>query len=111
MIFLLLFMVIKNGFGNYWPGEVVSFDLKNGEKLMGEVTRVEKYTKSSIDATRYLIRIGNFELTNEHFRWVNESDIDKKYYDKNAVLGGKTGVGEILWVSKSIQNRRQCCNN
>lgn len=103
MIFLLLFMVIKNGFSNYWPVQVVSLDLKNGEKLMGEITKVEIYTKSSTDAKRYLVRIGNFELTNEHFRWVNESDIDKKYYDRNAVLVERLEWGRFYGFPKAFR--------
>lgn len=104
MIFFLLYLVIKNGFLNFWPLDITHFELKNGEKLMGEITQVQEYKfpedkLSSLNEEdikriqannglekRYLLRIGNFEITNEHFKWVSQNEIAKTTHPKDAVI-------------------------
>lgn len=104
MIFFLLFLVLKNGFLNFWPLDITHFELKNGEKLMGEVTQIQDYryppdklsgldeaSQSRINKNgglerRYLLRIGNFEITNEHFRWISENEIEVTSYPRDAVI-------------------------
>lgn len=104
MIFFLLFLVIKNGFLNFWPLDISHMELKDGTKLMGEITQVQEYKfpedkLSELDdesimkikennglEKRYLLRIGNFEITNEHFRWLSQNEIAKTSYPKDAVI-------------------------
>lgn len=104
MIFFLLFLVIKNGFLNFWPLDISHMELKDGTKLMGEITQVQEYKFpedkfSELDdesimkikenkglEKRYLLRIGNFEITNEHFRWLSQNEIVKTSYPKDAVI-------------------------
>ncbi len=82
MIAGLLGLVIWFGSGTFWPMPATRIELKDGGALLGEVTKQELYElpPEAPDAPReterrWLIRIGNFELTGEHFRWVSESDL------------------------------------
>jgi phosphate transport system permease protein len=93
MIVLLLLLVVVQGFPTFWPDRLVHVTLDDGATRLGEVTNVERYAPSeeilaaaspeararareemrTHDGTveRRLVRVGNFELTNEHFRWVD----------------------------------------
>jgi len=77
MIVGLLILVVMQGLFTSWPPPVVEYETTSGEKVMGEITRTEEFTPmgSEEQATRYLVRTGNFELTGEHFKWVNDFDI------------------------------------
>lgn len=120
MIAFLLLLVLKNGMGNYWPDRISYFQLKNGEYLLGEVTKVEYYNISkekvaSLDETerkriennaykekRYLVRIGNYELTNEHFKWVSEYEIEKISYPQDAFIIERLEWGRFYGFPKEF---------
>ena len=95
MIVTLLAHVFWTGARTFWPGPVVQLELLDGTVLMGEPTEVDSYraepaalealaanhpdaaaaaerelSENSGQTTRRQIRIGNFEITGEHFAWV-----------------------------------------
>ncbi len=97
MILGLIALVLYQGSMTLWPVAVVRMTTLSGQVLMGEVTRDEEYRpEESVfarlpealrkraaeevrsrggTAHRWLIRTGNFELTNEHFNWVSDFEI------------------------------------
>ncbi len=93
MIAGLLALVVYQGSTTFWPRPVVSVTLEGGRVLTGEVTRRERFLPSadvlaglspetrqrlerSVDENgmveRRLVRTGNFELTGNHFEWVDD---------------------------------------
>lgn len=94
MVAALVCFVFWQGLVTFWPGPVVSLRTADGRVALGEVTRTEFYVPDPAavaalgpEATaaaaaesaagdgrvrRRLVRIGNFELTGEHFRWVED---------------------------------------
>jgi phosphate transport system permease protein len=90
MILSLLGFVILNGASTFWPGKVVRVSTLDNQILMGEITRrgsfrpeatlleqVPESARANLEATnglatRKLVRIGNYELTGEHFQWVSD---------------------------------------
>lgn len=94
MIFGLLCLILLQGISTFWPQPVVQIKTADGAVLAGEIARRDTYkptpgamTALPADfqakaqkqigerngfADRILIRIGNYELTNEHFQWVDE---------------------------------------
>ena len=95
MIAGLIAMVLWFGLGTFWPGPLVQVTLHDNTTLLGEVTGAERYDISAqainnldaelaaglraradqdgrVRATRRLLRTENYELTNEHFRWVSD---------------------------------------
>ncbi len=96
----LLTLVVIQGVSTFWPGDVVRVELADGSAWMGEVTRTETYrpepgvfealpeaaraaAKARVAAAggaseRRLVRIGNFELTQEHFRWVSDFEVARE---------------------------------
>ncbi|MBM4130659.1 phosphate ABC transporter permease PstA [bacterium] len=94
MVAALVGFVFWQGLVTFWPGPVVALRTTDGRVALGEVTRTEFYVPDSAAAAalgpeaaaaaaaemaagdgrvrRRLVRIGNFELTGEHFRWVED---------------------------------------
>jgi len=87
MIAGLLALVAAQGFGTFWPEPVVEITTTDGRTLAGEVTREESYAppelqppgaaaaSAPVTERRRLLRIGNFELTGEHFVWIGERQV------------------------------------
>lgn len=121
MIAFLILLVLKNGLGNYIPLPITMMELKSGEVLMGEVTKSELYSldkakfdqlddkdklrisENGMKEKRYLLRIGNFELTNEHFKWVSEYEIKNKLYPKDAVIIERLEWGRFYGIPKEFR--------
>jgi len=97
MITGLLLTVLYQGIGTFWPVPVVQVKLYDGAVLAGEVNKRDSYVpdegmlktleekNSQVAAAareeaaaadgfiqRRMIRIGNFEITKNHFAWVDE---------------------------------------
>lgn len=97
MILGLLAFITYQGFSTFWPVPIVRINTVDGQSIMGEVTRSETYSPADAvfeayppdvadqlrarvaseggQARRRLVRTGNYELTNEHFRWVSDFEI------------------------------------
>jgi phosphate transport system permease protein len=73
MIVGLLGLVANAGFSTFVPRPVVRVRTAEGRVLMGEIERGEDRPGGA--GRRRLVRIGNFELTGEHFVWVDEAQI------------------------------------
>jgi phosphate transport system permease protein len=78
MILGLLALVVARGLDSFRPRPVVRLETTAGA-VMGEVTREERQAPAGDGteemARRRLVRLGNFELTGEHFRWVDEGAV------------------------------------
>ncbi len=93
MIISLLSFVFYNGTKTFWPVPIVEATLHDGTVHMGEVTRrgtfippasrldemPESFRKVVEDndgeASRKLIRTGNFRVSGEHFNWVADFEV------------------------------------
>jgi phosphate transport system permease protein len=94
MIIGLLALIFHQGVTTFWPAPLVQITTLEDRTFMGEVAREETFapaenvftqlapevaeqarrTVAANDGTahRRLVRIGNFELTGEHFNWFND---------------------------------------
>ncbi len=90
-----LLMIFWNGITTFWPKPVEVVTLKSGQMVAGEPSRLNLFrpegaflaglsedVRQQIErndgyAERTLYRIGNYDLYNEDFRWVNAFDVDK----------------------------------
>jgi phosphate ABC transporter permease subunit PstA len=94
MVVALVGFVFWQGFVTFWPGPVLSLRALDGSVAMGEITRTEQYAPdpalvAGLDPAaalavgaemrtgdgrvrRRLVRTGNFELSGEHFRWIED---------------------------------------
>ena len=120
MIIGLLVLIVVQGLRTFWPVPLVRFELVAGRAVMGEITRTETYHageeelgglaathadslraradgEGQIPIERYLVRTGNFDLTNTHFKWVSETEIaaDGRTKPQWAVLLERTEWGRF----------------
>lgn len=91
MVFGLLALIAARGLGHFWPAEVTSFELQNEDGstnvLLGTIVDEEEVTAQRVRdtgvavpadvelVTRYLIKVGNRDLTGADFVWINELEI------------------------------------
>jgi phosphate transport system permease protein len=104
MVVILVAFVFYQGFVTFWPQPLLKVRLLDGTVTQGEVTRHDDFSPEPTyladlselareragaeqDRTegrlqRRLVRIGNFELTGEHFQWVEDFQIapDGEHY-------------------------------
>lgn len=94
MIAAMVLLIIGQGLRTFWPVPVTQVTTLEGDRLMGEVTRVDRFVpgadvferlppedasraRAAMEASddglveRRLVRTGNFELTGTHFHWVS----------------------------------------
>jgi phosphate transport system permease protein len=120
MIVALLALVIVQGAITFWPKPVVQFTLKSNEIFMGEITRDDTYkpepgvlnslptdVQSDIAANegwahRELVRTGNFDLTNTHFHWVEDFNIQNEVMPKWATVIERNSWGRFYGMPKSF---------
>lgn len=84
MIALLFTMVIVNGTQTFWPRPIDRLELDNGESLLGIETAHEEATRDT--EARTLFRIGNRDIGQASFRWINDSSIVERTQPDDAVM-------------------------
>ena len=76
MIAGLLGLIVVRGSSTFWPVPLQLVQTSNGRESLGEVTRREEAIDATgpkpIPFTRRLIRIANFEITGNHFEWIDD---------------------------------------
>ena len=77
MTALLLYVVIANGIGVFWPQRLLQISLNDGRLVLGELTKEEK---DNNNVSRLQLKIGNREINGLDFTWVSTADIRSRRY-------------------------------
>ena len=78
MVAGLLALVVWQGLATFWPRPLERVRTQDGAVWMGEVSRAETPPADDYNPNpvpRQLLRVGNFELTGEHFVWVDQDAV------------------------------------
>jgi phosphate transport system permease protein len=131
MIVTLLAKVLLEGVGTFWPGPVLQIELVDGSKRMGEIAAHEHYRpdaerlveslstdqQANVKARlaeaggrseRRSIRIGNFELTGNHFVWTDSALVKQETSPEWAIVVerfadiDRSGVGRFYGFPKAF---------
>jgi len=93
LVFGLLLLIAARGLGHFWPSDIVKLDYRSqsGEMivLQGEIHDRERVSAERLrdagysvegdqDVERFLLKMGNRDLTGQDFRWVVVPDIVKQ---------------------------------
>jgi len=103
MIVALIALLLVNGLSTFWPSAVVRIRCRDGRVLMGEVARWE--TAQGADGQRIrrrLIRVGNYELTQEHFAWVADEDVVEEDRPSEAMVFERVAWGRFYGLPRSL---------
>ena len=118
MVIGLLGLIAVRGFGHFWPANIVltSATDNSGTKhiIMGEVVRSEiisaaiardngyKIPEEQELLTRYLIKLGNKDVTSRDFMWVLENGMDAWQYPLDAVVVERREWGNFYGYLNAI---------
>ncbi|WP_305043225.1 phosphate ABC transporter permease PstA [Geoalkalibacter sp.] len=124
MILGLLTLILVRGTGTFWPAPVIQVEMVDGRIHMGEITRHSSYVPreelllalpaQAMGAARallaaqdgvserFLIRTGNFELTQEHFNWVSDFAINSTSYPQWALLFERQEWGRFYGMPEAF---------
>jgi len=72
MIGGLLVLILLNGFGYFWPADIVELTLKDGKHVIGQFAGEEMGPKG---IPRIRMKIGNRDLYGLDFRWIETDQI------------------------------------
>ncbi len=72
MTFLLIWVVLKNGLGVFWPADLELLQLRDGTVVLGERVREDDSRPGKM---RIQYKIGNRDLYGLDFRWIDVADI------------------------------------
>ncbi|MDA0822035.1 MAG: phosphate ABC transporter permease PstA [Proteobacteria bacterium] len=94
MVFGLLFLISVRGLGHFWPAAIESVELREKDgsttSLLGNFVEDEIVSAARVRGTgstvpedmefvrRYLIKVGNRDVSGADFVWVNETDITSR---------------------------------
>ncbi len=100
MITMLFAMVIINGTHTFWPQPIDRLTLESGEVVMGIATEHEQAT-SATDA-RTLYRVGNRDIGQASFRWINDSAVVQREQPSDAVMLEREAWGVWFGIPQQI---------
>jgi ABC-type phosphate transport system permease subunit len=100
MIVGLISLVLYNGSRAFWPGPIAQVELNDGTRFLGIQTDREESTQTT--EARALYRVGNRDIGQESFRWVDDSDIVEISYPDDAVMLERLAWGVWFGIPESI---------
>ncbi len=120
MVIGLLLMIAVRGLGHFWPADVVSFQY---ERSPGEIVRIigEIHDEEVVDAqrvreagsphipedlmevTRYLVKVGNREITGLDFRWLVSPLVQERDEPKDLIAVERYEWGNFYGFLRSVK--------
>ena len=84
MVATLVGVVLVNGLGFYWPADLAQARLRDGTRVLGEITGHEARGGPGHDTLQF--KVGNRDLYGQDFRWIPGEQIAALEYPPEAVL-------------------------
>lgn len=100
MITMLFAMVIINGTHTFWPQPIDQLTLQSGEVVMGIATEHEQATSAT--EARTLYRVGNRDIGQASFRWINDSAVVQRERPSDAVMLEREAWGVWFGIPQRI---------
>lgn len=104
MIGGLLALILMNGFGYFWPADLVELTLKDGKHVIGPLAGEEIGPKG---IPRIRMKIGNRDLYGLDYRWINTDQITERAQPSDLVMVERREwgnfYGRLLTITKEDQ--------
>lgn len=104
MIGGLLALILMNGFGYFWPADLVELTLKDGKHVIGQLAGEEIGPKG---IPRIRVKIGNRDLYGLDYRWINTDQITERAQPSDLVMVERREwgnfYGRLLTITKEDQ--------
>jgi phosphate transport system permease protein len=96
----MLGLILTQGLGFFWPRPLVELTLRDGTRLLGEISAREAIpqpgTPEHLAHHRIQLKLGNRDLTGADFRWVDERDIAARAYPADALYVERREYGPFI---------------
>ena len=105
MIVGLLWIVLVNALGFFWPDRLVRVNLSDGSELMGQIRDHEETFKSRDGqgiTYRTQFQVANRDLYGADFRWVDDARIVDRSYPEEAIYFERLEWGALFGFLKSV---------
>ncbi|MCB1748475.1 MAG: phosphate ABC transporter permease PstA [Gammaproteobacteria bacterium] len=115
MVVGLLALITLRGMGHFWPAGVVELSLRDGSLMLGEYADHETVTAARVRGLgievpaerefvdRFLLKVGNRDVTGADFRWVNDIDIVATRYPTAAFVAEREEWGNFYGFVDGIR--------
>jgi phosphate transport system permease protein len=108
MVAGLVFLVMANGLGFFWPSGLVRLTLTDGTVLLGQVAQRERIPQpgappGSPERYRIQVKVGNRDLYGADFLWVEEAKIAKRDTPPEAVAVERREWGNLFGVIAAVK--------
>lgn len=108
MVAGLVFLVMVNGLGFFWPSRIARLTLTDGKQLIGQIVEREKIPQpgaSSEAPARYRnkVKVGNRDLYGADFVWIDETNIARNDWPAEAVLIERQEWGNLYGFIKAVR--------
>jgi phosphate transport system permease protein len=93
---VLLVVIITNGLGVFWPSPLQQLELKNGQKLIGQL--IQTIDTHDASGLRRQYKIANRDLYGLDFRWIDETEISAEDYPQDIIVLERMEYGDFFGV-------------
>jgi len=111
MISGLLFVVVANGIGYFWPSRVATATLADGRQFMGVISDRQPELRGAsgtlIRPPQIQFKTGNRELYGFDFKWVPAADVTALTYDPEAVMLERRENGDFIGFLLDVRHGDQ----
>lgn len=104
MIGGLLVLILVNGFGYFWPADLVELTLKDGKHVIGQLAGEEVSPKG---IPRLRMKIGNRDLYGLDYRWIDSSQIAERVTPADLVLVERREWGNFYGRLRKLTKEEQ----
>ena len=98
---MLLYVVLANGLGVFWPKPVTLYELTDGSLVMGEIH--DREHPPGRDDWRYQIKTGNRDLDGLDFRWLTDEQIKSASQPAEAMVLERLEHGNFYGFLRDIR--------
>src|SRR5262249_46864268 len=108
MVIGIVGLILINGLGVFWPGDLVRIRLRDGVVVLGQIKERE-VTPQQTDETSYRIKIkrANRDIDTADFVWIEESDIIDRERPVDALVIERREWGDFFGGVKAVKQSDQ----
>ena len=108
MIGGLLFLIMMNGLGYFWPKSLVELTLNDGTIVLGQLTGREVIPETATPEFpdgkyRIQVKVGNRDLYGLDFRWVDEDQIQAREQPREVLSIERREWGEFFGRIQAVK--------
>jgi phosphate transport system permease protein len=104
MIAGLLLLILLNGFGYFWPADLIELTLKDGKHVVGQLAGEEMSPKG---VPRIRMKVGNRDLYGLDYRWIDTDQIVERTTPTDLVMVERREWGNFYGRLRTVTKEDQ----